>query len=84
MSEQLEWIEKRLTENRRDAIWGVIMTALFAWFVVSFDIAMTSGLIDIIPTWAMIPLIIVIMLGFFGSICGVLAGLASIAMALRK
>ncbi len=84
MSEQFDWLWKRLTENRRDAIWGVILVALCFWFTASVETIMGTAVLTNIPAWAIIPVITIVMIGFLVSIFGVIAALACVAVALGK
>ena len=82
MSEQIEWIRKRLTENRSDAVFGVIMFTFFIWLIVSFMLITADKLQEVIPSWAVIPNVLLNVVGIILSLFGAFGALVCIKEAL--
>ena len=83
MSEEIEWVRKRLTENRRDVLWGVVVLAFFVWLTASF-INLMENITEYISTWALLPAMLVSGMCMIFSVIGMFFTLQCIWEALRK
>jgi len=57
LTEAVDYLKKRLTQNKRDSIWGLILFVIFFWFTVSF-FYVSDPSYYIGPYWTVPPIII--------------------------
>ena len=71
MSEIIDYFKKKLTENKRDSIWGLILFLIAFWFLASFMTALKPAIMDLLPIWYQIPVCLLLFFGAGMSLIGI-------------